>query len=444
MADDMGRQSINIALQMVEKAASMLATETNAVTNLLQSVAEYDNSAEKLLKYQDKHGKLEYNVCDKAYEKDFEEKLKHEEIVYFKMQNVQDPNVVIFVYPDCYKQQINDLRNDMFIQNGLVSVVSKDEMIRTYKGNGIESIDGLSQNQITIMKELLHGKNATISIGLSEEPGKYKMYFHMSNHDAIQKALLQQNILTNSKSESKVAEAITFDVQHKAKLYTHLRDNQEEHYYILGADNEIMEVKNIGFAYLGKETKYMINKNDQMHLEKAYATLSRMKRPVELTEEEFKRYRQMKPRERNQMYHDKIVHEKYPDHSYALAQEMAVLEQKTALLEKKIAMENPDRQISEYDLFNDSMNFTAFEMEEDRNMDFEEYKNLMDEKEILDIRENFEQYQLEPEDINFSQYQIIYEESGREINIPQFLREHEERDEMEEYRDEIENMELDE
>ena len=78
MADNMARQSITLAMQITERAASIVATEVNAVTNLLQAVADYDNSAEKLLEYQKEgYGKLNYNLCDKAYSGDFEQKLKN-------------------------------------------------------------------------------------------------------------------------------------------------------------------------------------------------------------------------------------------------------------------------------------------------------------------------------------------------------------------------------
>ena len=52
MADDMARHSISLAMQMTERAASMIATEVTAVTNLLEAAVDYDNRAGKLLKYQ--------------------------------------------------------------------------------------------------------------------------------------------------------------------------------------------------------------------------------------------------------------------------------------------------------------------------------------------------------------------------------------------------------
>ena len=51
MADDMARYSISLAMQTTERAASMIATEVTAVTNLLEAAADYDNRAGKLLKY---------------------------------------------------------------------------------------------------------------------------------------------------------------------------------------------------------------------------------------------------------------------------------------------------------------------------------------------------------------------------------------------------------
>ena len=45
MADDMARHSISLAMQMTERAASMIATEVTAVTNLLEAAVDYDNRA---------------------------------------------------------------------------------------------------------------------------------------------------------------------------------------------------------------------------------------------------------------------------------------------------------------------------------------------------------------------------------------------------------------
>lgn len=80
MADDMARHSISLAMQMTERAASMIATEVTAVTNLLEAAADYDNRAGKLLKYQ-KDGNLNYNLCDRSYAGDFEKQLKQELLV---------------------------------------------------------------------------------------------------------------------------------------------------------------------------------------------------------------------------------------------------------------------------------------------------------------------------------------------------------------------------
>lgn len=129
MADNMARQSITLAMQISERAASIVATEVNAVTNLLQAVADYDNSAEKLLEYQKEgYGKLSYNLCDKAYSGAFEKKLKQEGVVYYKLQNTRNPNYDIFVYPDCYSNRVTDIVKDHMIQNGMVNVVGKDEL----------------------------------------------------------------------------------------------------------------------------------------------------------------------------------------------------------------------------------------------------------------------------------------------------------------------------
>lgn len=142
------------------------------------------------------------------------------------------------------------------------------------------------------------------------------------------------------------------------------------------------------------------------------------------------------------MYIQKVKDEKYPDYSLSIAKEMKELERKTSLLEKKLSMDNPDRQLSEYDLFNDQMSFTAFEEEENRNMNFEEYKNDMDEKEIENIHKEFEQYQVESEEINFSQYQILYEESRSQDRIPYFLRDTQDRDSVQDIKDEMDRFDF--
>ena len=129
MTDNIARQSITLAMQITERAASIVATEVNAVTNLLQAVADYDNSAEKLLEYQKEgYGKLNYNLCDKAYSGDFEQKLKQEGVVYYKLQNTRNPNYDIYVYPDCYSNRVTDIVKDHMIQNGMVNVVGKDNL----------------------------------------------------------------------------------------------------------------------------------------------------------------------------------------------------------------------------------------------------------------------------------------------------------------------------
>lgn len=441
MSNEMARQSITLAMQITEKSAAMLATELNAVTNMLQAVAEYDNSAEKLLRYQKEYGKLEYSLCNKEYSKQFEERLRQENILYYKMQNTKNPNYEVFVYPDCYSSRVGDLVKDHMIQNGLVNVISKDEMIRTYKGNGLQSIDGLSKNEISIMRDLLHDRQVTIALAPSVEEGRYKMYFHESNRTEVERALLQEKILTQNKSASYVAEAISFDIGQKQKLYEHIRDNQNDHYYIMSEDHDLMEITKNGFAYRGQDGSYLITKADPQMQEKAYATLSRMQSPVELTRQEFQILK-ADQKEREKIFKKKIADEKYPDYSMEVAKEMRELERKTSLVEKKISMENPDRQLSEYDLFNDQMNFTSFEMEEDRNMDFEDWKNAMDQKEIDDIHKAFEEYKVENEDINFSQYQILYEQDRKEARVPFFLRDKEERDLIQDYKDEIDTYEF--
>ena len=441
MADNMTRQSITLAMQITERAASIVATEVNAVTNLLQAVADYDNSAEKLLEYQKEgYGKLNYNLCDKAYSGDFEQKLKQEGVVYYKLQNTRNPNYDIYVYPDCYSNRVTDIVKDHMIQNGMVNVVGKDELIRSYKGNGLQSIDELSQNQVSIMKDLLRDKHVTIALTPSDREGKYKLYFHEKDRSSIEKALLQHLILTNSRSESKIAEAMAFDLSHKQQLFEHIRDNKDGHYYIMSEDKDMIEIKQNGFAYRGQDGRYVISKDDPQHQDKAFATISRMQRPVEMTRSEFQAYAKAGEKDRRKMYIQKVKDEKYPDYSLSIAKEMKELERKTSLLEKKLSMDNPDRQLSEYDLFNDQMSFTAFEEEENRNMNFEEYKNDMDEKEIENIHKEFEQYHVESEEINFSQYQILYEESKRQDRIPYFLRDTQDRDAVQDIKDEMDRF----
>ena len=441
MADNMASQSITLAMQMTERAASIMATEVNAVTNLLQSVADYDNRAEKLLEYQkDGYGKIDYNLCDKAYSSDFEQRLKQERVVYYKLQNTKNPNYDIYVYPDCYSNRVKDIVKDHMIQNGMVNVVGKDELVRSYKGTGLQFMDGLSRNQVSIMKDLLRDKHVTIAMTPSDREGNYKLHFHEKDRPSIEKALLQQLILTNSRSESKVADAMAFDLSHKQQLFEHIRDNKDGHYCVMGENKDVMEITQNGIAYRGKDGRYVVSKDDPQHQDKAYATLSRMQRPVEMTSTEFQAYAKLGEKDRRKMYIQKVKEEKYPDYSLSIAQQMKELEQKTSLLEKKLSMDNPDRQLSEYDLFNDQMSFTAFEEEENRNMNFEEYKNDMDEKEIENIQKEFAKYQVKSEEINFSQYQILYEESRRQARIPYFLRDTQKRDAMENIKDEMDRI----
>ena len=443
MADDLARQSIQIALQMADKAGSISAAETNAIANLLQSFADYDKNASKLLKYQKEYGNLDYFVCDKKLEHTLTELLGKNEVVFSKMRNIHDSNMIFFVYPDCYKNRVNELRSEMLIRNGMVGVVSKDQLIRNYKGNGILSIDGLSMNQAKIIRDLLSRKNTTIAMDVSQSQGKYKIYFHEKDREQVSRAFLQQSILVSRKSEARLSYALSTDLTQKQNLMEKSRWLEEkEHHYILGEANEMMEVRYSGFAYLGKDTRYLIRNTDREYDEKLYATVSRMERPVLLTEQEYQKYRNLRPNEKKQMHEEKAGEIGYADYSHILAQEMKVLEQKTALMEKKIQMENPDRQMSEYDLFNDSMSFSAFESEEHRNAEFEQYKNLTDEKEIQQIQEDFQQYHIEEEEINFSQYQIMYEEHTVEDKVPIFLREQMEHDSIQDYRDQMADMDI--
>lgn len=324
----------------------------------------------------------------------------------------------------------------------MVGVVSKDQLIRNYKGNGIMSVDGLSMNQTKIIRDLLSKTNTTIAMDVSQSQGKYKIYFHENDHEKVSKAILQQSILISSNSESKLSHALSIDLVQKQNLMEKSRWLEKGHHYILGDENQMMEVRNSGFAYLGKDSKYLIKNTDKEYAEKMYATISRMERPVLLTEQEYHKYRNLNQKEKRQMHEEKANEIGYVEYSSTLAREMRLLEQKTALMEKKIQMGSPDRQMSEYDLFNDSMSFTSFEAEEYRNAEFEKYKNLMDEKEIQLIKENFEQYRMEQEDINFSQYQIMYEEHTTEDKVPLFLHDNAERDGMESYRDQIADMDI--
>lgn len=232
MADDMARHSISLAMQMTERAASMIATEVTAVTNLLEAAADYDNRAGKLLKYQ-KDGNLNYNLCDRSYSGDFEKRLKQEGILYYKVLNSKDPKYDLFIYPDCYGEQVTELVKDHMIQKGLINIVEKDEMVRTYNGRNLMSVDGLTKDQLVILKELLRGKPVTVSVTRSEKAGNYKLLFHKDMEPKIQKGLLQECILANGKNHSKVAEAVAFDVSYKRNLYDQAIQNTREHYYIL-------------------------------------------------------------------------------------------------------------------------------------------------------------------------------------------------------------------
>lgn len=437
MSNDTGRYSINLALQMTEKTAKIIAVEVNAIANLLEAIASFDRNAAKLLKYKEKHGDLEYTLCDKTNTAQFENKLRQENILYYKMANATNPSQTIFLYPDCYENRVKEITKDYMVRNGLINVVSKEDLIRTYHGNDIQSLDRLNKNEVEIMKNLMHNKPVAIAFTPSSEQGKYKMYFHASNQDEIKRTLLQEKILTANRSASYVAKTIEFDLAHKGRLYERMRDNEKDHYYIMGEDRSMIEINKNGFAYRGEDGNYIIMKSDPQMEEKAYATISRMQRPIELTREEFQACKTDEKKQK-ELFNRKIVDEKYPDYNQEIARELRELERKTSLVEKKMAMENPDHQLSEYDLFNDQMTFTAFEAEENRNMTFEDWKNDMDEKEIQDIHKAFAEYKIENEEINFSEYQILYEQDRRDEKVPFFLRDNEEHDSIQDYKDEME------
>lgn len=424
MADDMARHSISLAMQMTERAASMIATEVTAVTNLLEAAADYDNRAGKLLKYQ-KDGNLNYNLCDRSYAGDFEKQLKQEGILYYKVLNSKDPKYDLFIYPDCYGKQVTELVKDYMIQKGLINIVEKDEMVRTYRGRNLMSVDGLTKDQLVILKELLRGKPVTVSVTRSEKAGNYKLLFHKDMEPMIQKGLLQECILANGQNHSKVAEAVAFDVSYKRNLYDQAIQNTREHYYILSENKDVLEVTPNGCAYLGEDGKYILDKKDVQYKEKVYAAISRMQRPVSYSRMDFQKYRK-EPEEKRRKWHlKKVEMEKYPDYSKLLLQEMKNLEAKTSLMEKKIAMDNPNRQVSEYDLFNDKMSFTSFEEEEFRNTEHE--IELMSQKEVEEISEQLTEYRIKPETINFSQYQILYETGRRQEHMPDLFQDSQER-----------------
>ena len=435
MADDMARHSISLAMQMTERTASLLATEVTAVTNLLEAVADYDNRAGKLLKYQ-KDGNLNYNLCDRSYSGDFEKRLKQEGILYYKAINSKDPQYDIYIYPDCYGKQVTDLIKDHMIQKGLVNVVEKDEMVRTYKGNGLMSVDGLTKDQLVILKELLRGKPITVALTQSEKAGKYKLLFHKDMEPVIQKSLLQQCIRTNSKQQSRVSEAVAFDVSYKRNLYEQAVQTRKEHYYILSENHAVLEVTPKGCAYQGEDGKYILDKKDLQYQEKVYADISRMQRPVPYSRADFHIFWKEPEEKKRKWYLKKVAMEKYPDYSKILLQEMKRLEEKTSLMEKKIAMDNPNRQVSEYDLFNDKMSFTAFEEEEFRNTEHE--IELLSQKEVEEISEQLTEYRIKPETIQFSQYQILYETGRRQEHMPDLFREPQERNGMPDTRDMLE------
>lgn len=241
----------------------------------------------------------------------------------------------------------------------------------------------------------------------------------------IQKGLLQECILANGQNHSKVAEAVAFDVSYKRNLYDQAIQNTREHYYILSENKDVLEVTPNGCAYLGEDGKYILNKKDVQYKEKVYAAISRMQRPVSYSRMDFQKYRKEPEEKRRKWYLKKVEMEKYPDYSKLLLQEMKNLEAKTSLMEKKIAMDNPNRQISEYDLFNDKMSFTAFEEEEFRNTEHE--IELMSQKEVEEISEQLTEYRIKPETINFSQYQILYETGRRQEHMPDLFQDSQER-----------------
>ena len=150
-----------------------------------------------------------------------------------------------------------------------------------------------------------------------------------------------------------------------------------------------------------------------------------MQRPVSYSRMDFQKYRKEPEEKRRKWYLKKVEMEKYPDYSKLLLQEMKNLEAKTSLMEKKIAMDNPNRQVSEYDLFNDKMSFTSFEEEEFRNTEHE--IELMSQKEVEEISEQLTEYRIKPETINFSQYQILYETGRRQEHMPDLFQDSQER-----------------
>ena len=63
------------------------------------------------------------------------------------------------------------------IQKGLINIVEKDEMVRTYRGRNLMSVDDLTKDQLVILKELLRGKPVTVSVTRSEKAGNYKLLY---------------------------------------------------------------------------------------------------------------------------------------------------------------------------------------------------------------------------------------------------------------------------
>ena len=131
------------------------------------------------------------------------------------------------------------------------------------------SVDGLTKDQLVILKELLRGKPVTVSVTRSEKAGNYKLLFHKDMEPMIQKGLLQECILANGQNHSKVAEAVAFDVSYKRNLYDQAIQNTREHYYILSENKEVLEVTPNGCAYLGEDGKYILDKKDVQYKERS-------------------------------------------------------------------------------------------------------------------------------------------------------------------------------
>lgn len=341
----------NAAISFTEKTLELLLAIRKEIDEFIKDRA--NNKYEKLLaKYLEDGGIPGYIETPYFYE-ELRKVLREHEIPHLITPLKDKMGKMIFAKAEDI-DKIKELYREILKQKSMVSEISIQEMMDLKSGTDIRVVSMLDEVQTQIIKE--KAEKNLVMIAVDKLPnGKYNIFFEAEKEKEMSKMLASMTWELSGKFGHKVREQKQYDIDNKKMIFELARGELTD-ICITSAKNteDVIKISKNGYILM-KENKILeqLNNDNPDYDKKLWELVNLLDEPVILSNVEYAK----EENEREVIVNNRNKRPKFTKEDWSQFKKEMEL---TALVEKKMSLDNEDQSKVLSSLFNNDVTFDEF------------------------------------------------------------------------------------